>query len=99
MGDAKRKTIHGAGWKKTSTIAQDKYEIISAAILKVLTPEPVRFSEVVQGVAECVPDFSGSVDWYTITCLRELESQGKVIRHKTKPVGYSKKNSSRERSK
>ncbi|NUO80915.1 hypothetical protein HUU05_12620 [candidate division KSB1 bacterium] len=88
-----RKTIRGKGWKRTTSIALDKYTAISSAILEVLTTEPMSFSDVVRGVKRRVKSFSGSIAWYTITCLRELESQKKIIRHKTKPVGYTKKNS------
>jgi hypothetical protein len=84
-----RKIIRGKGWKRATSISLDKYNVISSAILKVLTADPMSFSEIVRGVTKHVTSFSGSIEWYTISCLRELESQKKIIRHQTKPVGYS----------
>jgi hypothetical protein len=39
-----------------------------------LTKDAMRFSDVVRGVEKRVKSFSGSVAWYTLSCLRELES-------------------------
>jgi DNA-binding HxlR family transcriptional regulator len=88
--NTKKKKIRGKGWKKSIKVAQDKYDVISKAILKVLTKKPMRFSELVAKVKKQVPGFPGSVSWYTVTTLRDLESIGKVIRTKGKPVTYQK---------
>jgi hypothetical protein len=88
-GDS-RTAIRGKGWKKKSTIATDKYEKIAKAILGSLTKNPVTFSELVKRVDARLKDFDGSIPWYTVSCLRELETQGKVTRHQ-KPVLYSKR--------
>jgi hypothetical protein len=85
-----RVQIRGKGWKKASSIAADKYELISGAILKSLSKSPTTFSKLVAKVKAKTPGFSGSVAWYTITCLRELEVRGKVIRH-VAPVLYSRR--------
>ncbi len=85
----RRKRIRGKGWKKQSTISGEKYEVISKAILASLTRTPIKFSRLVELVNGKVKRFSGSVGWYTISCLRELEVQRKVKRH-LKPVLYSK---------
>jgi len=87
-GDS-RTPIRGKGWKRSPTIATDKYDTISKAILDSLTTTPIKFSELVKLVGPRVKGFDGSVPWYTIGCLRELEIQGSVTRHR-KPVLYSK---------
>lgn len=87
--DNARTPIRGAGWKKKSTIATDKYEAVSEAILASLGADPIRFTDLVERVAKRLTNFEGSVGWYTISCVRELEVQGKITRH-TRPVLYSK---------
>jgi hypothetical protein len=84
-----RTPIRGVGWKKKSTIAGDKYQPITKAILASLTTKPITFTELVKRVTKRVPGFEGSVAWYTISCARDLEVQGKLTRH-TRPVLYSK---------
>ena len=91
MKNNPRKKIRGKGWKKTTSISLANYRTISSAVLKVMTKDAMRFSDVVRGVEKRVKSFSGSVAWYTVACLRDLERQKKIIRHKTKPVGYSRK--------
>ena len=84
-----RTAIRGKGWKKPSSIATEKYEIISKAILKCLTATPITYSELLRLVKAQVRHFDGSIPWYTLSCLRELEARGQVTRHR-KPVLYSK---------
>ena len=83
-----RTRIRGKGWSKVSSISTDKYETISRAILLSLRKRPITFSELVRRVTIQVRGFGGSIPWYTLTCLRELEVRGKVNRHKA-PVLYS----------
>jgi hypothetical protein len=93
-----RTPIKGVGWKKKTTIAADKYRPITKAILAALTTKPIKFKELVNRVAKAVPGFEGSVGWYTISCVRDLEVQGKVTRH-ARPVLYSKATRSRSAGK
>ncbi len=87
--DPLRTIIRGKGWKKTTTMATDKYRMVSRAIMASLTKTPMAFSHLVTHVEARLKFFDGSIPWYTITCLRELEMRGKVIKHQ-KPVRYSK---------
>ena len=85
-----RTPIRGTGWKRSATIATDKYETISTAIMASLTTTPIAYSELVKLVDAQLDGFDGSIPWYTLSCLRELETQGKVTRHR-QPVRYSKR--------
>src|SRR5262249_47727431 len=87
-GDS-RTPIRGKGWKRSSTIATDKYDTISKAILNSLTTTPITFSELVKLVRAHLQRFDNSVPWFTMSCLRELETQGRVTKHR-KPVLYSR---------
>ena len=83
-----RVKIRGRGWSKVSSIAEDKFEVISEAILLSLSKTPMTFSKLVIKVRAKARGFNGSIPWYTITCLRELEVRGKVVRHNA-PSLYS----------
>ena len=85
-----RKSIRGLGWKTSRTIAQDKYETISTAVLESLSKEPMRYSDLVAQVKKTVSNFDGSIAWYVMSCLRELEVQGRITKHQ-RPVRYSAK--------
>lgn len=86
-----RKTVRGKDWKRSITIAADKYDVISKAVLKTLTSKPIRFYELAAKVKKAVPKFPGSVSWYTVSALRALENEGKITRSKGRVVTYFKR--------
>ena len=87
---AARTEIRGRSWKKSRSVATEKFDAVSRAVLASLTSEPIRFSDLVERVRAKLPGFEGSVSWYTITSVRELEMRGDVLRHE-RPVLYSKR--------
>ena len=88
---ASKKAIRGKEWLRSINIPLDKYTKISRAVMKVLSNEPVRFGELTAKVEKEVKGFSGSVGWYLVGTLRELEKEGMVVWTKGSTVTYSKK--------
>jgi len=83
--------LRSARWKRSLTIAPEKYEAVSRAILATLSATPIRWGDLAKRVRARLPDFDASVEWYTIACLRELDTQRKVRRELRPPVLYSKR--------
>lgn len=95
MGN-ERTPIRGKGWTRKSSISSAKFESVSRAILASLTTTPITFTQLVERVGARLRDFDGSVAWYTITCARELEVRGQLLRH-ARPVRYSRPSRARSR--
>ncbi len=89
MAESARIQVRGKGWTKTTTIDAKKFDVMSKALLASLTAEPLAFGKLVERVTRRLPEFEGSISWYAITCARELEVQGKLVRQE-KPVRYMK---------
>ncbi len=89
MAGKERVAIRGKNWKKKSTIDAEKFDTISKAILTSLTSDPITYTELANRVISRVNNFDGSVRWYTLTCAREMEVRGQIIRQE-KPVRYLK---------
>ena len=85
-----RTAVRGRGWSKRSTVDADKFDRVADAIRDTLATEPIRFSELTRRVEAKLRGFEGSVPWYTLTCLRELEVRGEVTRQ-VRPALYSRK--------
>jgi hypothetical protein len=86
--------VKGVTWKRPLKISADKYSAVARAILEVLTATPIRLGVLVERVERKLRGFEGSVAWYTITVVRELEARGEVER-RTKPVLYSRRRARR----
>jgi hypothetical protein len=84
-----RTPVRGKGWKRSTSVASDKFTTVSKAILASLTTTPITFTRLVERVRARLPRFDGSVAWYTITCARELEVRGRLVRQ-TRPVLYAR---------
>lgn len=87
MGAAKRTEVRGRGWKRSIRIDAGKFDAVARAILDALTADPVPLRVLVERVAARLPGFDGSVTWYTISCARELELRGELLRQ-ARPVRY-----------
>ena len=68
-----RVKIRGKNWKKKSTISAEKFKIITSALIKCLSKSPIKYTALAKLVESKVKTFEGSVGWYVMSCLWELE--------------------------
>ena len=87
----KKQKIRAAHWKRPSSMDAEKYRVVAKAILSSLTSKGIRYLELTDRVYPKIKKFEGSLWSYILRCLRELETQGKVVRDLGPPVLYSKK--------
>ena len=91
-----RTKLRGRNWTRSISVDSARFDAVARAILASLTSTPIAFGELAKTVAARLPRFRGSIAWYTITTLRELEVRGQVVRRK-KPVRYLRMTSRRTR--
>ncbi|GAB5490667.1 MAG: hypothetical protein Phog2KO_08820 [Phototrophicaceae bacterium] len=73
-------TLHPQG-KKGVHIAKAKYDAVKDAILNILEEqEIVIFSELMELVGEKLPNFDGSIGWYTTSVKLDLEARDIIER-------------------
>jgi hypothetical protein len=79
-GNEKIQLLHPAG-KNAPRISMDTYMLISDAIVKVLQQHrPMSFADMAREVRHYVttnsPDFTGSIEWFTVSVKQHLEAEG-----------------------
>lgn len=73
-------TLHPAG-KEGVNIERSKYDAIRTAILDVLREQPgIQFKDLPTEIGRKLPDFDGSIGWYTTTVKLDLEARGEIER-------------------
>lgn len=73
-------TLHPEG-KQGVNIDRAKYDAVRGALIAVLAENGTTpFSELSGRIAARLPDFDGSVGWYTTTVKLDLEARGEIER-------------------
>ena len=73
-------TLHPQN-KQGVNIDKGKYEAIKGAILEAVgEKEGITFDELTASVGEKLPDFDGSISWYTVSVKLDLEARGMIER-------------------
>lgn len=73
-------TLHPEG-KKGVNISQEKYDQIRGAILNTLVEKgTVSFQRLPDEVSKKLPNFDGSIGWYTTTVKLDLEARRVIER-------------------
>ncbi len=72
--------LHPAG-KNAPRISMGTYMLISDAIVKVLQQhQPLSFADMAREVRHYVktnsPDFTGSIEWFTVSVKQHMEAEG-----------------------
>ena len=74
--------VHPAG-KNAPRISTETYMLISDAIVKVLQQhQPMSFADMAREVRHYVqtttPEFTGSVEWFTVSVKQHMEAEGLI---------------------
>ena len=74
--------VHPAG-KNAPRISMETYMLISDAIVKVLQQhQPMSFADMAREVRHYVqsntPEFTGSVEWFTVSVKQHMEAEGLI---------------------
>ena len=73
-------TLHPQG-KEGVHIAKTKYDAVKDAILNILEEqEIIIFNELMEKVGEKLPNFDGSIGWYTTSVKLDLEARDIIER-------------------
>ena len=73
-------TLHPEG-KAGVNIDRDKYEAVRQAILQAIQEQgEMPFADLARMVEQRLPDFDGSIGWYTTTVKLDLEARGEIER-------------------
>lgn len=74
--------LHPAG-KNAPRISRETYTLISDAIIKVLQQhQPMSFADMARQVRNYVqtntPEFTGSIEWFTVSVKQHMEAEGMI---------------------
>ncbi len=73
-------TLHPEG-KEGVNIEQSKYDVMKDAILNIIQQRgEMPFGELADEVGKQLPNFDGSIGWYTTTVKLDLEARGLIQR-------------------
>ncbi len=73
-------TLHPQG-KAGVNIERAKYQAVRAAVLQAIDEAgELPFSELAARCTPLLPDFAGSIGWYTTTVKLDLEARGEIER-------------------
>lgn len=76
----KIKTLHPLG-KQGTNIDREKYDAICSAIIGILQERgEMPFSKLAPAIEERLPDFDGSIGWYSTTVKLDLEARDEIER-------------------
>ncbi len=88
MEENKIQTLHPEKGKKNKRISIEKYEIVKAAILKVLQKHEPTHTELVKLITKDLDSKIENISWYAITVKLDLEARRIIEKTESKPQKY-----------